>query len=126
MSDSNSSEREEFNFPRTSRCNEESIDSGHFPRTDNLATSNKQNYKNLKIRDFIIAKSPTEKGERFYIGKIESISKEEFTLNTRRKKGMEKGFFVYPLVQDLSLIDYTQFHQQISLGLCKEDNMFLC
>lgn len=73
--------------------------------------------KNIHVEDFIIAKFPTKKRERWLIGKVENMSEEEWTLNVLRKK--EKGYFVYPEIQDLSLIDYTQFHKKIKVKYVK-------
>ncbi|XP_050305884.1 uncharacterized protein LOC126743011 [Anthonomus grandis grandis] len=68
-----------------------------------------------RIGEFIIAKFPTEKRDRLFVGKIENCSKKkEFTINAMRKKGnSEKGCFVYPEIQDLCLISQDQIIRKL-------------
>lgn len=69
-----------------------------------------------KIGEFVVAKFPTAKRDRLFVGKIEGLSGCEYTINTLRKKGiLEKGYFVYPEITDLSLISRDQIVRKLHL-----------
>ena len=97
-------------------------DESIFQETDESHSSKTQELTNLlpvpgnvtlEVGDFIISKFPTAKRERLYIAKIEKIDNDELTINGLRKKGLEKGHFVYPEIQDISIIDCNQVIRKV-------------
>lgn len=76
------------------------------------------------IGDFIIVEFPMVKRTRLFIGKIENIDGQELTINALRKKGVEKGYFVYPEIQDISVIDDHQVVKKVKLKYIKRGQHF--
>lgn len=116
------SEGEEENPERSGSYEGNPEPSGSSPFGENTEPSRSSpvitNIEELKVGDFILAKFPTAKRERHFLGKVESLG-DEITINCLRKKGLEKGYFVYPNIPDLSVITKTQFSRKVSLKLVK-------
>lgn len=93
--------------PSTSSHHES--DAATFEETDRLLLEN----GNLEVADYIICKFPTKKRERLFVAKIESIDINEITISGLRKRGLAEGYFVFPEIPDISLIESTQVLKKV-------------
>lgn len=70
--------------------------------------------ENLAVADYCLVRFPTKKSVRYFVGQIKEIQlNEEYKINFLRCKNKRHGKFIWPNVEDMSVVPLTDIEKRL-------------